>query len=246
MISKEELIEYTQTRGIQNLGFGELDYFQNIFLFIISKKFSNEIIFKGGTALYKCFGLDRFSEDLDFNVIKETNLEKIEQGLKPFKLNYEKEEKSFERNKKIIFRIKGPLYNGSRNSLCKLELDFSLREEVELKPVTKKIGTFMEEIPSFDILVMNQKEILAEKFRAILTRKKARDLYDIYFLLNKEINVNFDLVNKKLKYYSKEYNRKEFIKKLKEKEEIWQTEMSRLINNFPSFKEILKFIEKNI
>jgi predicted nucleotidyltransferase component of viral defense system len=246
MISKEELIEYTQTRGIQNLGFGELDYFQNIFLFIISKKFSNEIIFKGGTALYKCFGLDRFSEDLDFNVIKETNLEKIEQGLKPFKLNYEKEEKSFERSKKIIFRIKGPLYNGSRNSLCKLELDFSLREEVELKPVTKKIGTFMEEIPSFDILVMNQKEILAEKFRAILTRKKARDLYDIYFLLNKEINVNFDLVNKKLKYYSKEYNRKEFIKKLKEKEEIWQTEMSRLINNFPSFKEILKFIEKNI
>jgi hypothetical protein len=246
MISKEELIEYTQTRGIQNLRFGELDYFQNIFLFIISKKFSNEIIFKGGTALYKCFGLDRFSEDLDFNVIKETNLEKIEQGLKPFKLNYEKEEKSFERSKKIIFRIKGPLYNGSRNSLCKLELDFSLREEVELKPVTKKIGTFMEEIPSFDILVMNQKEILAEKFRAILTRKKARDLYDIYFLLNKEINVNFDLVNKKLKYYSKEYNRKEFIKKLKEKEEIWQTEMSRLINNFPSFKEILKFIEKNI
>jgi predicted nucleotidyltransferase component of viral defense system len=128
MISKEELIEYTQTRGIQNLRFGELDYFQNIFLFIISKKFSNEIIFKGGTALYKCFGLDRFSEDLDFNVIKETNLEKIEQGLKPFKLNYEKEEKSFERSKKIIFRIKGPLYNGSRNSLCKLELDFSLRE----------------------------------------------------------------------------------------------------------------------
>lgn len=246
MISKEELMEYTKSRGIQNIGFGELDYFQNIFLFIISKNFANEIIFKGGTALYKCFGLDRFSEDLDFNVIKETNLDKIEKGLKSFKLDYEKEEKSFERSKKISFKIKGPLYNGSRNSLCKIELDFSLREEVDLKPLTKKIGAFMEEIPSFEILVMNQKEILAEKFRTILTRKKARDVYDIYFLFNEGIKIDFNLVNKKLKYYSKEYNKKEFIEKLKEKEEVWQTEMSRLINKFPSFKEVLKSLEKSI
>jgi len=246
MISKEELIEYSKRKGIKNLGFAELDYFQNLFLFIIYKNYSNEIIFKGGTALYKCFGLDRFSEDLDFNIIKEVNLEKIEKELNSFKLEYTREEKTFERSKKIIFRIKGPLYNGTRNSFCKLELDFSLRENLESEPITKKIGAFTEELPSFEILVMSEKEILAEKVRTILTRNKARDVYDINFLLSKNIFLDLTLINKKLRYYSIKYNRKKFLDKLKEKKEIWETEMGRLVDNFPDFKEVYNLIEKKI
>jgi|APSaa5957512622_1039677.scaffolds.fasta_scaffold05243_2 predicted nucleotidyltransferase component of viral defense system len=244
MISKEELMEYAKRKGIKNLGFAELDYFQNLFLFIIYKNYSNEIIFKGGTALYKCFGLDRFSEDLDFNVLKEIKFEKIEKGLNSFKLNYDKEEKNFERSKKIIFRIKGPLYNGTRNSLCKLELDLSLREQLESSPTTKKIGAFTEELPSFEILVMSEKEILAEKFRTILTRNKARDAYDIYHLLKKGIPADLILINKKLSYYSIKYERKDFLAKLKEKKEIWETEMKRLVDNFPTFKEVYALLEK--
>ncbi|MCR4327246.1 MAG: nucleotidyl transferase AbiEii/AbiGii toxin family protein [Nanoarchaeota archaeon] len=246
MISREELIEYSNKKGIKNLGFAEIDYLQNILLFIIYQKFGNEIVFKGGTALYKCFGLDRFSEDLDFNITKEINFKKIEDGLKDFKIEYEKEEKEFERSKKIKFKIKGPLYNGSKNSLCRLELDFSLREPIEMKPQIKKIGRFLEEIPSFDVFVMNPSEIFAEKVRAIFTRNKSRDVYDLHFLIKLELLAEKELINKKLKYYSMEYKKEIFLKKIKEKKKIWKTEMERLIEKLPLFEEVFESIKKTI
>jgi predicted nucleotidyltransferase component of viral defense system len=39
-------------------------------LFIIYQNFGSEIVFKGGTALSKCYGLNRFSEDLDFSLLE--------------------------------------------------------------------------------------------------------------------------------------------------------------------------------
>jgi len=247
MISKSELEEYAKRKGIKNLGFAELDYFQNLLLFIIYRNSANEVIFKGGTALYKCFGLDRFSEDLDFDILGDFDFKRIEKGLKDFGLEYELKEKKFERSLKIIVRIKGPLFVGTKNSFCRLELDFSLREKIERPVLTKKIGRFIEEIPSFEVLVMSPEEILSEKFRACLTRNKARDVYDIYFLINEGIKVNKELINGKLKYYSKKYNKKEFSKSLNEKKKIWKTEMGPLLYNaMPSFEEVIKFIEKQL
>ena len=49
-----------------NLYQKEKDYLQHIVLSRIFSRIGSEIIFKGGTSLQKCFGLDRFSEDLDF------------------------------------------------------------------------------------------------------------------------------------------------------------------------------------
>lgn len=48
------------------MGQAEKDYFQEIILFILYREFGRELVFKGGTALTKCYGFDRFSEDLDF------------------------------------------------------------------------------------------------------------------------------------------------------------------------------------
>ncbi|EQD44541.1 protein containing DUF1814, partial [mine drainage metagenome] len=45
----------------------EKDYIINLMLKTISiNKLSDFLVFKGGTALYLFYGLDRFSEDLDF------------------------------------------------------------------------------------------------------------------------------------------------------------------------------------
>ena len=48
---------------------------------------------------------------------------------------------------------------------------------------------------------LSQEEILAEKVRAIMTRRKGRDLYDLWYLLSKGTLVESDLVRKKLDYY---------------------------------------------
>ena len=239
MITKDELKEYAKITNL-NLGQAEKDYFQTILLFILYQEYGNELVFKGGTALKKCYGLDRFSEDLDFTCLKKIKIEKIENGLKRFNLEYEIETKEYKGGLKTILRIKGPLYAGIRNSLCKLVIDLSFRENILLKPLTKTIGRFMEEIPQFDVFVMQEKEILAEKIRAIMTRNKARDVYDLWFLINKNINFDNEFVEKKLDYYKDKWDKKEFINKLKLKESIWETELKPLLNKLPSFDAVKK------
>jgi predicted nucleotidyltransferase component of viral defense system len=246
MITRDELEEYSKMRGIKNIGHAEKDYFQNILLFIVYQKVGRDIIFKGGTALSKCYGMDRFSEDLDFSSENKRDISFIYESLNRFKAEYEKEEKNFERSKSVILRIKGPLYNGNKNSFCKLILDFSFREKNSEKPIIKTIGRFLEEIPQFDVYVMAEKEIFAEKARAIMTRNKARDVYDFWFLVKNNIEFDKDLADKKLKYYNKKFNLKSLLNSIKEKRLIWNSELSGLIQNIPDFKHVFKEIREYI
>jgi len=246
MITKEELGEYCKITSLQNLGQAEKDYFQNVILFILYQNYGKDIVFKGGTALKKVYGLDRFSEDLDFTCTREIDIKKLEDGLRRFRLEFEAEKEEHENGLKITLRIKGPLYIGIRQSLCKFVVDFSFSEKVDLKPEIKTIGRFLEEIPSFDVVVMQEREILAEKVRAIMTRTKARDVYDLWFLLAKGVDFDEDLVGKKLTYYNKKWNFRKFAGKVSLKKSIWMTELRPLVKNVPDFDMVRKYILDNI
>src|SRR3989344_2914833 len=65
MISIEELNQIKEKRK-STLYYEEKEYLQYIFLNAISKYFEN-FVFKGGTCLRICYGLERASEDLDFS-----------------------------------------------------------------------------------------------------------------------------------------------------------------------------------
>ncbi len=245
MIDKEELKEYAKMRGL-NLGQAEKDYFQNILLFILYQHYGKSLVFKGGTALSKCYGSPRFSEDLDFTCLDEFNPETIEKGLERFRLEFEMMSRRHRVGMKIILRIKGPLYTGVRYSLCKLVIDVSFREIVILPPVVKTIGRFMEEIPEFDVFVMQEKEILAEKVRAILTRAKARDIYDLWFLLKRNVEFDSKLVEEKLEYYGMKWSMRKFTTAIDIKSEIWESELKPVLKNVPKFSEVKKLILKRI
>ncbi len=241
MISKEELISYARLSNL-NLGQAEKDYFQNVVLFILYQEYGNEIVFKGGTALKKCYGLGRFSEDLDFTCSKKIGIKKVEYGLKRFRIDFEVKKEEFENSLKVILNIKGPLYIGIRASLCRLVIDFSFRENVLLQPVIKTIGRFLEEIPSFDVFVMQELEILAEKVRAMLSRTKARDVYDVWFLLAKGTEFDKGIIEKKLLYYNQRWNKDEFKKRLSLNEKIWETELLPLVGSLPKFIIVKRLI----
>jgi len=235
MISRTELEEYARLKQL-NVGQAEKDYFQLIVLFILYSHFGKELVFKGGTALSKAYGLGRFSEDLDFTFSREEKvIEIVYQGLKKFYLEAEIEEKKSRFSFSHILRIKGPLYNGVRHSLCKLELDFSLREKVILEPKIVTLGRLLRELPSFEVVVMAKEEILAEKVRAIITRTKARDVYDLWFLLQENITIDVDMINEKLRFYNLKYSFTEFKKHLNLKKEIWETELNPLVAEVPGF-----------
>jgi uncharacterized protein len=243
MISKEKLKEYAKIKNY-NIGQAEKDYYQEIILFIMYQEMGKELMFKGGTALTKCYGFDRFSEDLDFTAKENKDFEKIiSEGLKKFYLNFNINKEETQSSIKLIYKIQGPLYINTPMSFCRIEIDISLREQIERKPNIKKIGLHIEEIPNFEVVVMNEEEILAEKVRAIMTRNKSRDLYDLYYLLKKNICINMELINKKLCFYNLKYSKKKFIVALKSKEKIWETELKHLVKSYPTYAECLKFVQ---
>jgi len=246
MITKQELIDYSK-RKMLNLGQAEKDYFQNIILFIIYSKANSQIIFKGGTALQKCYNLERLSEDLDFNVSQKENIQEIiEKGLKEFLIEFETEKKIHPKGENIIFKIKGPLYNGNRNSFCKILIDLSFRENTQLTPQTVRLAKTINEIPSFDVIVMNLEEIFAEKIRAILTRNKARDIYDLSYLLDQNTNQNKILINKKLEYDKIIFSKVILQKEIKSRKKFWKEEMSPLLKNYIDFETVFKNIKNKL
>lgn len=248
MLNKEELKDISRATRLK-LHQQEKHYIQTIVLNSIYSSLSNELVFKGGTALFFCFGLNRFSEDLDFTMQKEINIEKLKERIKKDlelwgiknKISEVKENKI-----SVSFKIgaEGPLYS-KEIERCFVNIEISKREEVENFEV-KEIKTIYPDIFPFTICIMKKEEVLAEKIRTILTRNYVRDLYDFYFLIKQNTRVDFELVNKKLFYYNKKFDKHEFLKKIDEMEEIWESELKPfIIGNFPQFLEVKKTI-KNI
>ena len=62
---------------------------------------------------------------------------------------------------------------------------------------------------------LKAEEILAEKVRAILSRVRGRDIFDIWFLLSQQISIDWPLVNKKMTIYKKKADVKQLIEKIK-------------------------------
>lgn len=84
-----------------------------------------------------------------------------------------------------------------------INLDFSFREKTVLFEKTT-IKTEYPILYKSYVYHYSKEEIFAEKIRAILTREKGRDIYDLWYLLNIGVKVNPMLVADKVKYYDLE------------------------------------------
>ena len=76
MITKEMLLSIGKNKNLANKGHIEKSYYQDLFLFNLFKK-TNKLVFKGGTSLYKLYGLPRFSEDLDFSLLEDLDFNSV-------------------------------------------------------------------------------------------------------------------------------------------------------------------------
>lgn len=201
MISKEELDE-VKTKRKTNLYYEEKEYLQYVFLNALSN-FGDKFVFKGGTCLRICYGLERASEDLDFSTgLRLKEIKAIINGcLKNFELlnisHSVYAEKEYLGNLRIEARFEGPLFDGNKSSTNTLKLDFNKRK-VKNK-VAKVIPQIFSDVPVFTIVALDEKEILAEKIRTLINRQEPRDLYDIWILLNKGVELDKRLLDIKLK-----------------------------------------------
>ena len=192
------------------------EYIQTLFLKeLYSEKYSKNIFFKGGTAIRLILGGTRFSEDLDFTV---TGSKEHFDGF--VALFFKRLEKLYGFSFKKRKTITGIKYLLTANpSAIKnktfISLDFSFREKV-FQPGKSIITTPYPVIFTSFVHHMSAEEILAEKIRALLTRDKGRDIYDLWFLLNINVPVVGELIKEKLAYYDiKDFNSDQLVAKIK-------------------------------
>ena len=194
--------------------------------------FFKEAAFYGGTALRIFYGLDRFSEDLDFSLVSQNpnfNLTKyfsyIENETKSLGLNFNvtEKEKTIDSNVKSAF-LKGntkehilTFYEESNdaNIINKDEV-IRIKFEVDVNPPSGAIyETKFGLLPSpYQIRIYDMPSLFAGKIHACLcrnwkTRVKGRDFYDYIFFLAMGSKVNLVNLKAKLvqsKYISEDYD----------------------------------------
>jgi predicted nucleotidyltransferase component of viral defense system len=182
--------------------------------------FFKDAAFYGGTALRIFYGLDRFSEDLDFSLVSqnpEFDLTKyfsyIENETKSLGLNFSvsEKEKSIDSNVKSAF-LKGntkehilTFYEESNDTnIINKDETIKIKFEVDVNPpMGATFETKFSLLPSpYQVRLYDMPSLFAGKIHACLCRNwksrvKGRDFYDYVFFLAMGAKVN--LVNLKAK-----------------------------------------------
>ena len=182
--------------------------------------FFNEAAFYGGTALRIFYGLNRFSEDLDFALLepnKKFDLSKyfsfVEKEVLAYGLNLKIETKEKTKDSNILSAfLKGDTKehififfpNENMKNTTSLK-NIKIKFEVDVNPPSGATYEFKYKLlPSpHQVRLYDEASQFAGKIHAILCRNwnyrtKGRDLYDYIFYLSKETKVNLKLIKSKL------------------------------------------------
>ncbi len=162
------------------------EYIQHLFLsHLYQSPESDHFAFKGGTALRLLYGSPRFSEDLDFTGhVKPFHLarllaqtaERMTGESLPFKTL---EAKPTSGGYLALYQCQ------VHEEAVRLELNVSLRNRAPAEAVLVTSPL----VPSYQCLRLPLREMTAEKIQALLSRKKPRDFFDLYFLLRQRLGI---------------------------------------------------------
>lgn len=143
--------------------------------------------FKGGTAAYLFYGLNRFSVDLDFDLLNES-----------------KEQEAFEKVEKIVSKY-GTVKEKINKKYTLFILLSYLEEAQNIKiEINKRCFGSQYEVRNYlgiSMLVIRSKDMFAHKLVAMTERRKIanRDIFDNHFFLNSDWEINREIVEQRTK-----------------------------------------------
>ncbi len=149
--------------------------------------------FKGGTALMFFHDLPRFSVDLDFNL-----------------LNPDKEDLVYEKTKKIISKH-GKIFDEAKKHFGPIiVLDYGSGErKLKIEISNRNFDDHYEirNLLGINIKVMTLSDMLSHKLCALLDRRTiaARDIFDCWFMMEKQTPLNNDLIEYRMQIPAREY-----------------------------------------
>lgn len=143
--------------------------------------------FKGGTAALMFYNLDRFSVDLDFDLLSE-----------------DKEDIVFERVEKIIqkYGVLREVYKKKYNLFYLLSYE-QKAQNIKVEINRRQFGSRYE-VKTYlgvSVLVMKPEDMFAHKIMAMHERigKTSRDIYDVWFFLKNRFPINKEIVEQRAK-----------------------------------------------
>ncbi len=167
------------------------EYFQHLFLSQLYRiEGAENILFKGGTALKIIYGSPRFSEDLDFSIfnIEQYQQEKfIDDIFNNVLVEIERTGIKVELGPKPRPTKEG--YYGDATfkiydyPSVAASINVSSRNGQNVKGEVDSISN--DFVPTYNVFHLPQEKLVEEKIDALLERKKARDFYDLYFIMRR-------------------------------------------------------------
>jgi len=168
----------------------DISIHKNILFQILKDIYSDTTIapllgFKGGTAALMFYELNRFSVDLDFDLLDESKedyvLKQIEQIVKKYGLIKEMEKKRFN----LLFVL------SYEDKARKIKIEINRRNFGSKYELKTNLGISM--------LVMVAEDMFAHKLMAMHERigKTSRDIYDVWFFLEHRWPINKKIVEQR-------------------------------------------------
>jgi len=208
MLDKFFLEDYIKRNGIPNVPRRVLtEYLQSEILSVVfNSKFGPHLSFLGGTCLRFVHKIERFSEDLDFDLIK-GGLDYDELagfiGKKLRELGFPSDTTVKKTENIIIINVKfsevmremGLSDLADQKLKIKFEIDPAPYENIRYE--SKQIFAYGK---SFNVISNTIETLFAQKVIAIIFRpyQKGRDFYDlVWFLSQKNIEPNYDIFREK-------------------------------------------------
>jgi len=147
------------------------------------RKILPKLIFIGGTMLRLCYGLDRYSLDLDFWLYKKDDEQKVFNSIQKMVIEDYIVKDIYNKRFTMLFEFKSSKYPRS--------LKIEIRKKEYKKPV-KAIAYTPHSNSQVIVNTISLEAIMDQKVNALLDRAEIRDAYDIEFLIKKGVKINVD------------------------------------------------------
>lgn len=188
---------------------------KNILIKILKDIYTDSTIgpilgFKGGTTAYLFYGLNRFSVDLDFDLLDLEKEDYVFKQIKKILENYGPVKEARKKKFNLFYTLS---YKEKEEGAQNIKVEINRRDFGSKYEVKSYLGISMK--------VMVKEDMFANKLVAMFERigKTNRDLYDVWFFLKNDWPVNKEIIEKRTDMKFEEFLEKcvKEIEKLPEK-----------------------------
>jgi len=155
--------------------------------------------FKGGTACHLFYGLNRFSVDLDFDLLDLKKEDYVFEVVKKILENYGTLKEVFKKRYNLFYLLS---YKEKIEGAQNIRVEINRRDCGSNDEIKSYLGISMK--------VMKKEDMFAHKLVALYERKARtnRDLYDVWFFLQNNWPINVKIIEKRTKMKFQEFLKK--------------------------------------